>query len=151
MGMNISLDTNIFLNVKNKEEPFFSFSDSILKAIDNENNNIYATISIITIAELNVGYYINKEIIEKEEFISGLYSNKKYKIYDLNLNIADKAAEIRSQINLKLPDCIIIATALIENAELLITNDSRFEKAKELLNIYNSQEFFERYLKKEKH
>ena len=146
--MNISLDTNIFLNVKNKEEPFFSFSDSILKAIDDENNDIYATISIITIAELNVGYYINKETIEKDEFISGLYSNKKYKISNLNLNIADKAAEIRSQINLKLPDCIIIATALIENAELLITNDTRFDKAKEFLNIYNSQEFCERYLKK---
>ena len=148
--MNISLDTNIFLNVKNKEEPFFSFSDSILKAIDDENNDIYATISIITITELNVGYYTNKETIEKDEFISGLYSNKKYKISNLNLNIADKAAEIRSQINLKLPDCIIIATALIENAELLITNDTRFDKAKEFLNIYNSQEFFERYLKKEK-
>ena len=148
--MNISLDTNIFLNVKNKEEPFFSFSDSILKAIDEENNDIYATISIITITELNVGYYTNKETIEKDEFISGLYSNKKYKISNLNLNIADKAAEIRSQINLKLPDCIIIATALIENAELLITNDTRFDKAKEFLNVYNSQEFFERYLKKEK-
>lgn len=148
--MNISLDTNIFLNVKNKEEPFFSFSDSILKAIDDENNDIYATISIITITELNVGYYTNKETIEKDEFISGLYSNKKYKISNLNLNIADKAAEIRSQINLKLPDCIIIATALIENAELLITNDTRFDKAKEFLNVYNSQEFFERYLKKEK-
>jgi len=49
-----------------------------------------------------------------------------------------------------LPDCIIIATALIENAELLITNDTRFDKAKEFLNVYNSQEFFERYLKKEK-
>lgn len=148
--MNISLDTNIFLNVKNKEEPFFSFSDSILKAIDDENNDIYATISIITITELNVGYYTNKETIEKDEFISGLYSNKKYKISNLNLNIADKAAEIRSQINLKLPDCIIIATALIENAELLITNDTRFDKAKEFLNVYNSQEFFERYLEKEK-
>lgn len=148
--MNICLDSNIFLNVKNKEEPFFSFSDSILNAIDDENNDIYATISIITIAELNVGYYINKETIEKDEFISGLYSNKKYKISNLNLNIADKAAEIRSQINLKLPDCIIIATALIENAELLITNDNRFDKAKEFLNVYNSQEFFERYLKKEK-
>ena len=106
-------------------------------------------ISIITLTELSVGYYKNKEIIEKGEFISGLYSNKKYKICNLNLNIADKAAEIRSKINLKLPDCIIIATALIESAELLITNDSGFEKAKPFIKVYNSQEFFEKYLKKE--
>ena len=146
--MNITLDRNIFLNVKNKEEPFYSYSNSILEEIDNENSELNAIISIITLTELSVGYYKNKEIMDKEEFISGLYSNKKYKIRDLNINIADKAAEIRSQINLKIPDCIIIATALKENSEVLITNDSEFEKkAKSLIKIQNSQDFFNEYLK----
>ena len=146
--MNITLDTNIFLNVKNKEEPFYSYSNSILEEIDNENSELNAIISIITLTELSVGYYKNKEIMDKEEFISGLYSNKKYKIRDLNINITDKAAEIRSQINLKIPDCIIIATALKENSEVLITNDSEFEKkAKSLIKIQNSQDFFNEYLK----
>ena len=148
MGMNITLDTNIFLNVKNKEQPFYSYSNSILEEIDKEKSELNAIISIISLTELSIGYYKNKEIIEKEEFISGLYSNKKYKIKDLNINIADKAAEIRSQISLKLPDCIIIATALIENSEVLITNDSEFEKkAESLIKIHNSQDFFNKYLK----
>jgi len=146
--MNITLDTNIFLNVKNKEEPFYSYSNSLLEEIDNENSELNAVISIISLTELSVGYYKNKEINEKNEFISGLYSNKKYNIKDLNINIADKAAEIRSQINLKLPDCIIIATALIENSEILITNDSEFKnKVESFIKIYNSQEFFDEYLK----
>ncbi|MBY9005396.1 MAG: PIN domain-containing protein [Candidatus Lokiarchaeota archaeon] len=146
--MNITLDTNIFLNVKNKEQPFYSYSNSILEEIDKEKSELNAIISIISLTELSIGYYKNKEIIEKEEFISGLYSNKKYKIKDLNINIADKAAEIRSQISLKLPDCIIIATALIENSEVLITNDSEFEKkAESLIKIHNSQDFFNKYLK----
>ncbi len=146
--MNITLDTNIFLNVKNKEEPFYSYSNSILEEIDNEKSELNGIISIISLTELSVGYYKNKEIIEKDEFISGLYSNKKYKIIDLNINIADKTAEIRSQINLKLPDCIIIATALIENSEILITNDSEFKnKVESFIKIYNSQEFFDEYLK----
>ena len=132
--MNITLDRNIFLNVKNKEEPFYSYSNSILEEIDNENSELNAIISIITLTELSVGYYKNKEIMDKEEFISGLYSNKKYKIRDLNINIADKAAEIRSQINLKIPDCIIIATALKENSEVLITNDSEFGKKSEIFD-----------------
>jgi len=81
------------------------------------------------------------------EFISGLYANKKYKILDLNLNIADKAGELRSEINLKLPDCVIIATGLVEGSEVLVTNDSGFDKAKSIIQIYNSQEFVENYLK----
>ena len=60
---------------------------TILEEIDNEESEFNAIISIITLTELSVGFYKNKEITEKDEFISGLYSNKKYKVIDLNLNI----------------------------------------------------------------
>ena len=81
MGMKLALDTNIFLNVKNKEEPFYNFSKSILAAIDDQDTEYQAIVSIIVITELSIGYYINKEILEKNQFLSGLYSNKKYKRY----------------------------------------------------------------------
>jgi len=150
MGLKVSLDANVFLNVKNKEEPFFNFSKSILEKIDDENDDeLKAVVSIITITELSVGYYKNNEIKEKDEFISGLYSNKKYKICDLGLNISDKAAELRAEINLKLPDGLIIATALVEGCDVLITNDSKFEKIETPIDIYNSQKFYEKYLEKE--
>ena len=147
MGMIITLDTNIFLNVKNKEEPFYRFSKSILEAIEDGNKDIEALVSVITITELCVGYYKNNELIEKDEFISGLSSNKNYKILKYDLNIAEKTAEIRSKINLKLPDCVIIATALVEDSNILITNDSGFDKAKSVITVYNSQDFVEKYLK----
>ncbi len=146
--MMVTLDTNIFLNVKNKEEPFYEFSKSILEAVDNGNRDLQAIVSVITITELCVGYYRNNELIDKDEFISGLSSNKNYKILDYDLNIADKTAELRSKINLKLPDCAIIASALIEGSKILVTNDSGFDKAKSVIKIYNSQEFFEEHLKK---
>ncbi|MCJ7650686.1 MAG: PIN domain-containing protein [Candidatus Lokiarchaeota archaeon] len=145
--MKITIDTNVFLNVKNKDKPFYPFSKSIISAIDDQETKFYGIISIIVITELSVGYYINNEILEKNEFLSGLYSNKKYKIIEYTLKIADKAAEIRSKIKLKLPDCIILASALIQNSEILITNDSGFDKAKELVNIYTSEEFFKEFLK----
>ncbi len=149
MGMKITLDTNIFLNVKNKEEPFYKFSKSILEAVDSGDQDLEAIISVITITELCVGYYRNNELIDKDEFLSGLSSNKNYKIIDYDSNTADKTAELRSKINLKLPDCAIIATTIIEKSETLITNDSGFDKATSLIKIYNSQEFFEKYLRKE--
>ena len=147
--MKVVLDTNVFLNVKNKEKLFYPYSKEILKAVDNNNNDIQAIISIISITELCIGYYKNNEIIEKNEFISGLLSNKNYKICEYDLNLADKTADLRSKLNLKLPDCMIIATALIENSKCLITNDIEFKKAEKFLVIHSSQEFCEKYLNKE--
>ena len=149
--MKLALDTNIFLNVKNKEEPFYNFSKSILAAIDDQDTEYQAIVSIIVITELSIGYYINKEILEKNQFLSGLYSNKKYKILDFNRELADRSAELRSKISLKLPDCIVLASALNENVEMIITNDSGFDKAKKFIKILNSQEFFEEYLNNEKY
>jgi hypothetical protein len=34
MGMKVGLDTNVFLNVKNKEKDYYEFSNEILNAVD---------------------------------------------------------------------------------------------------------------------
>jgi len=147
MGLKVSLDTNIFLNVKNKERPFYNYSKIILEAIDTENKDIKGILSIISITELLVGYYMNDEMMEKNEFLSGLFSSKNYKICDLDLNIAEKAAVLRSKVNLRLPDCLIIATAQSEGVNCLITNDKDFQKAEKFIDIFTSQDFCEKYLK----
>lgn len=130
MGMKVGLDTNIFLNVKNKEKAFYKYSKAILKAV--EKGKITSIVSIITIAELSTGYHQEKEIKEKNEFFAGLYSNNHYNIVELDFNLADKSGELRSQINLKLPDCIIIASCMQEGATCLITNDGDFDGAEKL-------------------
>ncbi|MHA1146898.1 MAG: type II toxin-antitoxin system VapC family toxin [Promethearchaeota archaeon] len=142
--MKIGLDTNIFLNVKNKEKEFYEYSNQILNAVD--NHELEAVISIITIAELSVGYYKSNELGEKDEFISGLYSNQQYNIINLDLKVADKSAEIRNKTRLKLPDAMITASAVLEQCTCLITNDGRFNNAKKYLSIYSSKEFCENFL-----
>ncbi|MHA1301739.1 MAG: type II toxin-antitoxin system VapC family toxin [Candidatus Helarchaeota archaeon] len=141
--MKISLDTNIFLNVKNKEKPFYIHSKKILDSID--EGKLECIISIINLAELCVGYYRNNEINDKDEFLKAISTNNNYKIINLDLNVADKAAEVKNQLNLKLPDSIIIATALKNNASVLITNDSKLEKAKNILEILTSEDFTKKY------
>ena len=145
--MKIGLDTNIFLNVKNKEEPFYQYSEAILNAID--EGELKAVISIISIAELCVGYYRENELIDKDEFIAGLYSNKNYNMVKVDLKVADKAGEIKNKSNLKLPDSIITASILLEDASCLITNDGGFENAKDFISVFTSKEFYENYLQKE--
>ena len=142
--MKITIDTNIFINVKEEEEPFFEYSSKILDAI--EDGQLKGVISIITIAELCVGYYNINKPREKDEYVSKLYSQDNYTIVNLDRGLADQSAKIRSETNLRLPDSIIVAASLQEKVSFLISNDGKFNRVKNLIKICTSEEFCENYL-----
>ena len=142
--MKITIDTNIFINVKEEEEPFFKYSSKILDAI--EDGQLKGVISIITIAELCVGYYIVNKPKEKDEYISKLYSQDNFIIVNLDRVLADQSAKIRSETNLRLPDSIIVAVSLLEKVSFLISNDERFNRAERFIKVCTSEEFCENYL-----
>jgi len=142
--MKITIDTNIFINVKEEEEPFFEYSSKILEAI--EDGQLKGVISIITIAELCVGYYNINKPKEKDEYISKLYSQDNYIIVNLDRRLADQSAKIRSETKLRLPDSFIVAASLHEKVSFLISNDGRFNRVKNLIKICTSEEFCKNYL-----
>ena len=142
--MKITIDTNIFINVKEEEEPFFEYSSKILDAI--EEGHLKGVISIITIAELCVGYYNVYKPNEKDEYISNLYSQDNYIIVNLDMVLADQSAKIQSETNLRLPDCIIVAASLHEIVSVLISNDGKFKRANDLIKVCTSEEFCQNYL-----
>jgi hypothetical protein len=53
----------------------------------------------------------------------------------MNAPIKEKAIQIRKENPIKLPDCIIAATAEYLQAPLL-TNDEHFKKIKPLIHLY---------------
>jgi len=142
--MKITIDTNIFINVKEEEEPYFDYSSRILDAV--EDGQIKGVISIITITELCVGYYNINKPKEKDEYISNMYSQNNYIIVNLDRVLADQSAKIRSETNLRLPDSIIVATTLQEKAFFLISNDGKFDRAKDFIKVCTSEEFCKKYL-----
>ncbi|MBA7644957.1 hypothetical protein ES703_52708 [subsurface metagenome] len=142
--MKITIDTNIFINVKEQEEPFFEYSSRLLDAI--EDGQLKGVISIITIAELCVGYYDINKPKEKDEYISKLYSQDNYIIVNLDRELADQSAKIRSETNLRLPDSIIVAASLNEKVSFLISNDGKFNRVKNLIKTCTSEEFCKNYL-----
>ena len=143
--MKITIDTNIFINVKEEEEPFFEYSSKILEAI--EDGQLKGVISNITIAELCVGYYNINKPKEKDEYISKLYSQDNFIIVNLDRVVADQSAKIRSETNLRLPDSFIVAASLHEKVSFLISNDGKFNRVKNLIKICTSEEFCKNYLR----
>jgi predicted nucleic acid-binding protein len=95
---------------------------------NNHEGQLPIITSTLTLLELLVQPLKLKrfDLVEKYEQI--LTSSPHIDIIELNIEIAKKAAEFRSSFNLKTPDSIQIATAVINNAEVFLTNDKDLQR-----------------------
>ena len=110
-GTNILLDTNIVLYLLNGEE-------TLIPLLDEKN----LFLSFITQLELLGNRHLKpRDILKIKQFIS------ECTVIDITPAIKELVINIRQKYNIKLPDCIIIATSLWLNMPL-ITADHDFKK-----------------------
>ncbi len=110
-GNNILLDTNIVLYLLNGE-------DTLIPLL--EEKNLF--LSFITQLELlGNRNLIPKDFLKIEQFIA------ECTVIDITQGIKEYAIALRQKYNIKLPDCIIMATSLWLNMPL-ITADHDFKK-----------------------
>ena len=114
--MKVSLDTNVFLAVKNKELEY-EYCEKIIDSV--EDRLIGGVMSTIVLAEVLVGFYRNAEKEEANRFSSKVLMN--YDLVPVNQNIAQEAAQLRAKYNIKLPDAIISASAIVSRSDFFIT------------------------------
>jgi predicted nucleic acid-binding protein len=141
MGLKVSVDTNLFIEVKNKEGPY-EFSKSVLDMID--SGQLTCALSTVVVAEMCSGYHMTGELREKDEFLAHIAASQNYEIVELSIGLADDAARIRAATELKLPDAIIVASAMGGEVECLISNDSSLKKAEKFMRVLTAREFLER-------
>lgn len=110
-GTNILLDTNIVLYLLNGEE-------TLIPLLDEKN----LFLSFITQLELLGNKHLKPgDILKIKQFIS------ECTVIDITPAIKELVISIRQKYNIKLPDCIILATSLWLNMPL-ITADQDFKK-----------------------
>ena len=136
--MNVSVDTNVFVGVINKE-PNSASSREILDRID--SGSLRCAVSTVVVAEICAGYHIAGQVNEKDDFLAHLRSSQNYDIVELSMGIADEAGRIRAVTGLKLPDAIIVASALKGESECLITNDDSLKRAGKFVRVVTTREF----------
>ena len=138
--MKVNLDTNVFIAVKNKE-PDYEYCETIINSV--EDHQIEGVMSTIVLAEVLVGFYQNAENLEADRFSSRAILN--YNLIPVNHDLAQKAAQIRVEYNIRLPDAIISASTIISGSDLFITNDKTLQR-KLKIQIITPKEFVEKYL-----
>lgn len=79
-----------------------------------------------------------KKLTEKEKLVISDFLSHFRKI-ELSEDVKDETIRIRKRLNIKIPDAVIAASALVQGKELLTHNQKDFEKVKGL-EIFNPME-----------
>jgi len=140
MGLNVAIDTNVFIGVKNKDSSY-SFSKVVLDWID--EGRVKGIVSTVVIAEMCAGYYETKELREKDDFLAHLLSSPNYEVVEVSAGVADEAGRIRAVTGLRLPDALVVATGLKRRGKHLVSNDVSLKRANEFINVLTPREFVE--------
>jgi predicted nucleic acid-binding protein len=116
------VDTNILIYLSKRKLEFGE--------IASPKDNLY--ISVITYMEV-LGYRFDNNI--EKQTVEQLC--KHFPIVDLNTEIVSKVISIRQKHKIKLPDAIILATAIICQLELVTANVGDFINIEPSLKIIN--------------
>lgn len=130
------IDTNIVIYTLQPKEKYRKIVDFMDKIYDNDQIDILY--SVIVEAEV-FSVQLPQEVKEKVDILLS-----EVRIIKVDSDIARKAGEIRVKgkalgYSIKLPDALIAATAIIENATLVTHNSADFRK----INQFESLSIFD--------
>ena len=125
----VYLDTNCFIYHYGKHPLFQPVSTEILLLIG--DGKLQGVTSVLSVSEV-LYRRLQKKPDEPLEYQRTLLSIQNLSLMFVDLEVAAKAAEISLRYNLKAPDAIHYATALVHNCEVFITNDKVFKRVKEI-------------------
>lgn len=126
----VYLDTAPLIYYMEEKAIGFQFLQNLFQK--NEKGDFIFFTSTITLSEvLALPFKLeNHSLADQYEYF--ITKSPSLKLVDVNTDIAKRAAQLRFEYNLKLPDAIHIATALEVKADYFLTNDLSLNKVKGL-------------------
>jgi predicted nucleic acid-binding protein len=122
-GERVYLDTNIFIYAV---EGYLDFINELNQLFDNiDAGNLRAFTSELTLAEVLVRPLIDGNIEIQSVYQQALQSSEVLEVVAVSRDILIEAARLRAVVNLRLPDAIHGATAILSGCETFLTNDRR--------------------------
>lgn len=124
------IDTMAFIYHFEENPTYTPFTKPLFELIEaGEARGVTSTLSLM---ELLVKPKQMGDLAAVEDYKYALTNFPNLKVRSLDLEVAEKAAEIRARYPLRPPDAIQIGTSLVEQAEAFITNDSRLKTISEI-------------------
>jgi predicted nucleic acid-binding protein len=125
----IALDTSIFIYQLEANVRYLALTNHIFSWLEQPGSS--SITSTITMTEVLVQPYRAMDEQRVDEFFGLLSTYPNLEWIAPDLQIADRAAQIRARHRLKTPDALQAATAVHARVSGLITNDPVFERVEE--------------------
>lgn len=127
----VGLDTNVFIYAYQEHPRYLPLLRPLFARLDTDPEFRVVT-SIITLIEITVlPIRLNRQDLVST-YTTALLNSPNVTVQHVDTTVAHKAAELRAKLNLRTPDAIQIATAIIAGAEAFITNDERFKSVMDI-------------------
>jgi predicted nucleic acid-binding protein len=129
-GKKIALDTMIFIYAFEEHPVYLPLVKSFFREV--ERGRIITVTSTITLAECLV-YPFRAKAIELAARYKILFRDFPHlSVIPVTEEIAERAAWLRAQYQMKTPDAIQLATALISSSQFFLTNDEDLPRVDEI-------------------
>jgi predicted nucleic acid-binding protein len=125
----IGVDTNVLISVF-AQERLGAKVVPIIDAVANKGTHEFIA-SVLTFSECAVLPYREGNWAALDQ-LKLMFQMPNLTVYPMNEVVAEEAARIRGVYNLKMPDAIIAATAIVHRADVLLTNDHSLAVVKEI-------------------
>ena len=122
----IGLDTSVFIFQVDENPRYIHLTHRVFEWLQSSRNA--GVTSTITMLEVLVQPYREAEDERIDNFYALLSTYPHLTWIETNLEIADRAAQLRTRFNLRTPDAIQAATAIAGNATGFISNDPAFRR-----------------------
>lgn len=130
LGKTIFLDTAPLIYFIEGHTEFQPFLKELFLSVDNDKLRFIS--SMITVLEVLVKPLKEDRIDLVNQYTEILTNSKGIEIYDINIGVAKEAAVLRAKYNLRTPDALQLATAMVFGAEAFLTNDLRLKSVSEI-------------------
>jgi predicted nucleic acid-binding protein len=122
----VCLDTDVLIYFVQQNPQYVSIVEPLFAHI--VSTNLPAISSYLTLLEVLVQPLKGGNHRIASQYRDILLNNDNIRLFPLERTIAEQAADIRAHFNFKTPDCIQLATAVREQADVFVTNDSQLKR-----------------------
>lgn len=136
-GKRVYLDTNIWIYALEGYPTFIQDLNELFQSID--QGNLSAVTSELSLAEVLVKPFQSQNLTQQATYKQVISSSPNLSVISVSRDILVEAARLRGSVNIKLPDAIHAATALLTQCSTFLTNDQRFGQVPGLSVVLLSQ------------
>ena len=126
----LGIDTQIVIYFVEVHPKYDTLVTEIFQRI--AGNILIGVTSVITLIEVLIHPLQQANIRLQQEYRDLLLHSSNFQMMPIDTAIAERAAEIRTRYNLRIPDALQVATALAAGCEAFLTNDAKLKAVTEL-------------------